>query len=78
MLDSLSARVAQAGEPFQLFFTPQSLAQELPSYGLRVVEDLDPNAIKARYLSGRSDGLTLYGRAARLCHAHVDATAARQ
>jgi methyltransferase (TIGR00027 family) len=69
MLDSLSARVARAGEPFQLFFTPQLLAEELPRYGLRVVEDLDPPAIVRRYLSGRSDGLTLYGSAARLCHA---------
>jgi methyltransferase (TIGR00027 family) len=78
MLDSLSARVAQAGEPFQLFFTPQSLAEELPRYGLSVVEDLDPQAIKERYLSGRSDGLTLYGSAAHLCQARVDeATQAR-
>jgi methyltransferase (TIGR00027 family) len=78
MLDSLSARVAQAGEPFQLFFTPESLAEELPRYGLSVVEDLDPQAIKTRYLCGRSDGLTLYGSAAHLCLAHVDATAGRQ
>lgn len=73
MLDSLSARVAQAGEPFQLFFTPQSLAEELPRYDLSVVEDLDPQAIVARYLSDRTDGLTLHGTAARLCHARVDA-----
>ncbi|HEX4155211.1 MAG TPA: SAM-dependent methyltransferase [Acidobacteriaceae bacterium] len=72
MLDSLSARVAQAGEPFQLFFTPQTLAEELVRYGLRVVEDLDPAAITARYLSGRADGLRLYGNAAHLCHARVD------
>jgi hypothetical protein len=71
MLDSLSARVAQAGEPFQLFFTPQALAEELSWYGLKVVADLDPKAIDARYLSGRGDGLHLQGRAARLCHAHV-------
>lgn len=72
MLDSLSARVAQAGEPFQLFFTPQSVAEELPRYGLSVVEDLDPPTIRERYLSGRKDGLTLYGSAAHLCQAHVD------
>jgi methyltransferase (TIGR00027 family) len=71
MLDSLSARVAKAGEPFQLFFTPQALAEELSWYGLRVVEDLDPKAIDARYLSGRGDGLHLQGHAARLCHARV-------
>lgn len=77
MLDSLSARVARAGEPFQLFFTPQQLADELRSSGLRVVEDLDTPAIKARYLHGRSDGLMLYGSAGRLCHAIVE-TSARQ
>ena len=40
MHDSLAARVAQAGEPFRLYFTPQELAAELPRYGLAVVEDL--------------------------------------
>ena len=29
MRDSMSARVAQAGEPFRLFFTPAPLAREL-------------------------------------------------
>ena len=45
MLDSLSARVALAGEPFQLFFTPQSLAEELARYDLTAVEDLDSAAL---------------------------------
>jgi methyltransferase (TIGR00027 family) len=71
MLDSLSARVAKAGEPFQLFFTPEQLADELPRYGLTVVEDLDSAALNARYLAGRTDGLQLRGRAGRLCHAEV-------
>lgn len=71
MLDSLSARVAQAGEPFQLFFTPQSLAEELLRYDLTVVEDLDSNALNARYLADRPDGLHLRGKAGRLCHAEV-------
>lgn len=71
MLDSLSARVAQAGEPFRLFFTPDLLAQELARCNLTVVEDLDAPAINARYLAGRADGLHLRGRAARLCHAAV-------
>lgn len=75
MLDSLSARVAQAGEPFQLFFTPQTLAEDLVRHGLTVMEDLEPAAIKTRYLSGRTDGLTLYGSAAHLCHARVDEAA---
>ena len=71
MLDSLSARVAQVGEPFQLFFTPQSLAQELLRYALSTVEDLDSAALNARYLANRTDGLHLRGKAGRLCHAEV-------
>ena len=67
MLDSLSARVALAGEPFQLFFTPAQLAEELEWLGLRVVEDLDSTALTARYLAGRKDGLLLRGRAGRIC-----------
>lgn len=72
MLDSLAARVALAGEPFQLFFTPESLAEELDRYNLGVVEDLDSAALNARYLDGRGDGLHLRGRAGRLCHAQVE------
>jgi len=71
MLDSLAARVALAGEPFQLFFTPQSLADELPRYDLTVVEDLDSDALNTRYLAHRTDGLHLRGKAGRLCHAEV-------
>lgn len=71
MLDSLSARVAQAGEPFQIFFTPEALADELPTYGLSVIEQLNSAALNARYLAGRTDGLRLLGSAARLCHAEV-------
>ena len=72
MLDSISARVAQAGEPFQLFFTPEQLAEELRHYGWRVMEDLDGKGLNARYLAERSDGLALRGSAGRLCHARVD------
>jgi O-methyltransferase involved in polyketide biosynthesis len=67
MHDSLSARVALAGEPFQLFFTPAQLAEELEWLGLRVVEDLDSTALSARYLAGRKDGLLLRGKAGRIC-----------
>ena len=67
MLDSLSARVALAGEPFQLFFTPPQLAEELEWLGMRVVEDLDGAALTARYLAGRKDGLALRGKAGRIC-----------
>jgi methyltransferase (TIGR00027 family) len=67
MHDSLSARVALAGEPFQLFFTPAQLGEELEWLGLRVVEDLDSSVLTARYLAGRKDGLLLRGRAGRIC-----------
>lgn len=71
MLDSLSARVAQAGEPFQLFFTPEALAEELLRYDLTVAEDLGSDALNARYLANRTDRLHVRGRAGRLCHAEV-------
>jgi len=67
MHDSLSARVAMAGEPFQLFFTPAQLAEELDWLGMRVVEDLSSADLTARYLAGRTDGLQLRGRAGRIC-----------
>ncbi len=67
MLDSLSARVALAGEPFQLFFTPEHLAEELEWLGLRVVEYLEGATLTARYLAGRKDGLQLRGKAGRIC-----------
>ena len=69
MLDSMAARVAQAGEPFQLFFRPQELEEELARAGLRVVRDLDGPQLTELYLQGREDGLALRGRAGRLCQA---------
>jgi methyltransferase (TIGR00027 family) len=67
MLASLSSRVAQAGEPFRLFFTPDALETELKLAGLEVVEDLAGPAMTARYLAGRKDGLQLRGRGGRIC-----------
>ena len=69
MRDSMSARVAQAGEPFRLFCTPEALRKELAVHGLTVVEDLSGPELAARYLTDRPDGLTLRGQAGRLCHA---------
>jgi methyltransferase (TIGR00027 family) len=77
MLDSLSARVAKVGEPFQLFFTPAELAEELARFDLTVVEDLDSSALNGRYLANRTDGLELRGRSGRICHAEVAATRER-
>jgi len=67
MLDSMAARVAQAGEPFQLFFTPEKLAGELAALGMRVVEDLGSAELTARFFAGRTDGLLLRGKGGRMC-----------
>jgi methyltransferase (TIGR00027 family) len=71
MLDSLSARVAQAGEPFQLFFTPAQLAEVLDGLEMNVVEDLDGAAMTERYFTGRKDALRLRGKAGRMCVAQA-------
>ncbi len=73
MHDSLSERVALAGEPFQLFFTPESLRAEVVTFGLLVAEDLGSQELTARYMTSRTDGLSLRGKAARLCQAVVGA-----
>ncbi len=69
MHDSLAARVAQAGEPFQLFFTPAALAKEIRRHGLKVVKDLGSQELNAEYFAHRTDGLGLRGTSGRLCHA---------
>jgi methyltransferase (TIGR00027 family) len=67
MLDSMAARVAQAGEPFQLFFTPEQLAEELEWLEMRVVEDLGSAELTERFFAGRTDGLLLRGKGGRIC-----------
>ena len=71
MRDSLAARVAGAGEPFQLFFTPEAIRSEMAVAGLTVVEDLGGRELTGRYLKDRRDGLVLRGESGRLCHARV-------
>jgi methyltransferase (TIGR00027 family) len=71
VLDALSARVAAAGEPFQLFFDPQQLAARLQEMGFRGVEDLGPDEINARYFSGRADRLQVKGNLGRLLAATI-------
>ena len=66
-LDSLAARVKQAGEPFQLFFTPAEAAAELAAF--RAIEDLGTPELNARYFTGRTDGLAPIGSAGRLLSA---------
>jgi methyltransferase (TIGR00027 family) len=67
--DSLAARVRQAGEPFQLFFTPAEIAAELA--GFRTLEDLGSTEMNARYFVDRTDQLKLRGSGGRLLSAWV-------
>lgn len=67
--DSLSARVRQAGEPFQLFFTPCEIAAELA--GFRTIEDMGSTELNARYFSNRTDQLKLMGSGGRLLSAWI-------
>jgi len=60
----LASRVQQAGEPFQLFFTPAEIAAELAAF--RGIEDLGSPEMNARYFAGRRDSLKLRGAAGRL------------
>jgi methyltransferase (TIGR00027 family) len=60
-LDALAARVARAGEPFQLFFDPVALESDLARLGFGNIEDLNCDQINARYFAGRSDGLAVSG-----------------
>ena len=65
-LDSLSARVADAGEPFRQFFSPQEMGRELGDSGWSVVQDLDSFEINARYFAGRGEKLSVLGKGAHL------------
>jgi len=67
--DSLASRVKLAGEPFQLFFTPKEMADELASF--RSIEDLDSAELNSRYFANRKDKLMLLGTAARIVSAWV-------
>ena len=65
--DSLASRVAQAGEPFRLFFTPDEMAAQLS--GFCGMEDVGSEEINARYFRNRSDALRVIGGAGRLLSA---------
>ncbi|MGA8270495.1 MAG: class I SAM-dependent methyltransferase [Candidatus Sulfotelmatobacter sp.] len=60
-LAALSKRVAAAGEPFQLFFDPAKLQDELRGMGFHRTELLQGNQINARYFNDRADGLLVRG-----------------
>ena len=69
-LDALAARVARAGEPFQLFFQPAVLTRDLAASGFGNIEDLNGDQINARYFAQRSDGLAVSG-GGHLLHAQL-------
>lgn len=64
---ALAARVAAAGEPFRSAFDPEALAADLRGLGFSEVEDLAAEALGARYLRGRADGLALPGGGHLMC-----------
>src|ERR1700743_263271 len=57
--DRLAERVAAAGEPFQLFFTPEQMEEEFLQAGFQRIEQVDTNELNRRYFFGREDGLKL-------------------
>jgi methyltransferase (TIGR00027 family) len=65
----VTRRVAKAGEPFQLWFDPPQLADELRAAGFTHIEDLDATATDARYFADRTDGLRVKGGAVHLLSA---------
>jgi methyltransferase (TIGR00027 family) len=59
VFDALAARVAAAGEPFRLFFTPSELEHELRTAGFCQAEHFSSEQLNEFYFAGRSDGLRL-------------------
>jgi methyltransferase (TIGR00027 family) len=57
--EALGARVAAAGEPFQLSFTPEKLDSELRNAGFHSIEFADSERLNALYFDNRSDGFKL-------------------
>jgi O-methyltransferase involved in polyketide biosynthesis len=70
-LDALSKRVAAAGEPFQLFFDPVKLQDELRSLGFHYTQFLQGKQINERYFQDRADGLCVRGSLGHLMAAWV-------
>jgi methyltransferase (TIGR00027 family) len=59
VFQALSARVAAAGEPFRLFFTPAQLAQEFRAAGFTRIEICTPGELNEMYFENRTDGLSM-------------------
>jgi methyltransferase (TIGR00027 family) len=58
-LDRLSERVAAAGEPFRLFFTPEDLEAEIRRAGFQRIEQVGSDQLNDLYFRNRADGLKL-------------------
>ena len=55
----LANRVAAAGEPFQSFYDPDALKQQLLATGFTDVRDRGPDALNRKYFAGRTDDLAV-------------------
>lgn len=59
VFDKLAKRVEAAGEPFQLFFTPEAMEDELRRAGFSRSEQVDSDRLNELYFRNRADGLKL-------------------
>jgi methyltransferase (TIGR00027 family) len=59
VFDKLAERAAEAGEPFRLFFTEETLEAELRRAGFRRQELVDYKRLNELYFKNRADGLKL-------------------
>lgn len=59
VFDTLAGRVAAAGEPFRLFFTPSQIEAEFARAGFHRCEQVDSDDLNDRYFKDRADGLKL-------------------
>ncbi len=69
--EALSSRVARLGEPFQLFFDPRNLENELKNLGFLRTELMQRDEINARYFKDRNDGLLVRGGVGHLIAAWI-------
>src|ERR1700683_3089333 len=70
-LDPLWARVPRYGEPFQLFFNPEKLQDELKAMGFHRTDFLQGKELNERYFKDRKDGLLVRGSIGHLMGAWV-------
>jgi methyltransferase (TIGR00027 family) len=59
VFDHLARRVAAAGEPFQLFFSPAEIESELRGQGFHLIEQADSERLNELYFRDRADELRL-------------------